>query len=258
MNHQFIPNRKGQRIAVITEAVDHSRGLVFVMHGLGGFKEQPHIETMAQAFREKGFSVVRFDATNSFGESDGNYEDATTTNYYQDLEDVLMWSKKQTWFQMPFILVGHSLGAMSVMLYAEKFPEQVQALAPISAVASGELSFEAHSPEMLAEWERTGWRITESVSRPGTVKKLKWSHMEDRLKYSVLEKIDQLTMPVLLIVGEFDSSTPLEHQELIYDALPGEKELHIIEDAEHTFREPKHLAELKRIFSAWIDFIAPA
>ena len=28
------------------------------MHGLSGFKEQPHIEAFAQAFKDKGFTVV--------------------------------------------------------------------------------------------------------------------------------------------------------------------------------------------------------
>jgi hypothetical protein len=36
---------------------------------------------------------VLFDTTHSFGESGGNYEDATTTQYYQDLEDVISWAK---------------------------------------------------------------------------------------------------------------------------------------------------------------------
>lgn len=68
------------------------QGLAFVMHGLGGFKEQPHLQVMAKAFLANGYTVVRFDTTNTFGESDGRYEDATTTNYYEDLEAVIAWA----------------------------------------------------------------------------------------------------------------------------------------------------------------------
>src|SRR5260221_6400320 len=99
MDKVFIKNRKGQKIAVIVEQPNgQTKGLAFVMHGLGGFKEQPHIQVMAEAFLDNGYRVVRFDATNSFGESEGKYEDATTTNYYEDLEDVINWSKKQSWY----------------------------------------------------------------------------------------------------------------------------------------------------------------
>jgi AICAR transformylase/IMP cyclohydrolase PurH len=92
MEKLFIKNRKKQRIAVIVELNSQQKGLAFVMHGLSGFKEQPHVITVAEAFFERGFTIVRFDTTNTIGESDGKYEDATLTNYYQDLEDVIGWA----------------------------------------------------------------------------------------------------------------------------------------------------------------------
>ncbi|MBM3245414.1 MAG: alpha/beta hydrolase, partial [Candidatus Omnitrophica bacterium] len=112
MEKLFIKNRKDQNIAVIIDKTENQKGLAFVMHGLSGFKEQPHIETFASAFKEKEFTVVRFDTTNTLGASDGDLVDATLTNYYKDLEDVIKWSKSQGWYQEPFILSGHSLGAI--------------------------------------------------------------------------------------------------------------------------------------------------
>lgn len=256
MEKLTIQNRKGQKVVVLVERAENQKGLAFVMHGLGGFKEQPHIGTFAHAFLEKGFTAVRFDTTNTFGESDGAYEDATTTNYYEDLEDVIAWAGTQEWYQEPFALAGHSLGGISTALYAEKHPEKVQALAPISTVVSGELSLQTDKYKTVAaEWERTGWREEESVSEPGRIKRLKWSHVIDRLKYDLLPNVAKLTMPVILIVGSDDDSTPPEHQKLLFDALPGKKEMHIIQGAPHTFRDPKHLAEIQEIFLKWINTI---
>src|SRR5437667_2029568 len=116
------------------------KGLAFVMHGLGGTKDEAHIKIFAEAFKEKGFTVVRFDTTNTFGESAGTYEDATVTNYYEDLEDIITWAKSQAWYQEPFYLIGHSLGGISTTLYAEKYPKEIKGLAPISTVVSGTLS----------------------------------------------------------------------------------------------------------------------
>src|SRR3989338_5280761 len=126
MPKEFIKNRKGQKIAVLVERPENLKGLAFVMHGLGGFKEQPHIRAIAEAFLESGYTVIRFDTTNTFGESEGNYEDATTTNYYEDLEDVIEWSKNQLWYKEPFALGGHNLGGICSALYAEKYPEKVK------------------------------------------------------------------------------------------------------------------------------------
>lgn len=255
MRKEFIQNRKNQKIAVIVEPSSQHKGLVFVMHGLGGFKEQPQIEAFTEVFSKKGYTVVRFDTTNTLGESDGKYENATVTNYYEDLEDVISWAKSQKWYQEPFILVGHSLGGLCVALYAQKYPKKVKALAPISAVISGKLSIEAHPKEEIEKWQKTGWRVSISKSRPGVIKRLPWSHMEDRLKYDLLKDADKLKMPVLLIVGDNDKVTPVEHQRLFYEKLPGPKELHIIEGAEHTFRETKHLKEIQQIISHWITSI---
>ncbi|MDP4007394.1 MAG: alpha/beta fold hydrolase [bacterium] len=249
----FIKNRRGQRIAVLVEESEDSKGLAFVMHGLGGFKEQPHIETYAGVFLANGYTVVRFDTANTFGESEGDYQDATTTNYYEDLEDVISWAGQQPWYQEPFCLAGHSLGSLCVVLYAENHPEKVRALVPTSTVVSGRLSAETRKyQEILEDWRRTGWREEASTSIPGLVKRLKWTEMEDRLKYDLLLGAHKLTMPVLLVVGSKDDGTPPEHQRLLYEKLPGKRELHIIEGAEHTFREKAHLEEIRGIFDSWI------
>ncbi|MBN2566526.1 alpha/beta fold hydrolase [Candidatus Woesearchaeota archaeon] len=247
-----IMNRDGRRIAVVIERSTPQNGLAFVMHGLGGFKEQPHVRAFCESFLESGFTVVSFDACCTLGESGGRYEDATITNYHADLEDVIAWAKGQRWYQEPFWLCGHSLGGISVILYAEEHPEKVAALAPISTVVSGKLSLEHHTKEGLEEWERTGWLEKPSTSKPGIMKRLPWSHLQDRLLYDILPEAGRLTMPVLLIVGEKDESTPPRHQRLLYDALPGKRELHIIKGAPHTFREPRHIAEVKKIFKDWI------
>lgn len=252
----FIKNRRGQKISVLREQPEAPSGLVFIMHGLGGFKEQPHIQTYAEVFLSNGYAVMRFDTTNSIGESDGAYEDATVTNYYEDLEDVIEWSKKQPWYREPFVLAGHSLGGLCTALYAQNYPERVKAVAPTSTVVSGKLSMETQAYRNdVEEWKRTGWLAQQSASKPGTTKRLKWSHMEDRLRYDLLSNVARLTMPVLLLVGENDDATPPKHQRILYEHLPGPKELRVIGGASHTFREKSHLEEIRLIFDRWIKSV---
>lgn len=254
MDKLAIKNRKGQNIVVLVEKTQDAKGLAFVMHGLSGNKEQRHIAVFAQAFKEKGYTVVRFDTTNTYGESDGKYEDATFTNYYEDLEDVITWAKKQNWYQEPFCLAGHSFGGMAVIFYAEKYPNEIKALAPISSTISGKLSESSVKyKKIIADWKRTGWKEEKSDKVSGGVKRLTCSHMVDRLQYDMLPNAHELTMPVLIIVGEKDDGTPPEHQQMLYEKLPGKKEIHIIKDAHHTFVAPNHLKEIKQIFLKWID-----
>lgn len=254
MEKIFIKNRNNQNLALVIDKVEDPKGLAFIMHGLGGFKEQPHIQTFARAFKDSGYTAVLFDTTNTFGESEGNYENATVTNYYQDLEDVIRWAKEQDFYQEPFFLTGHSCGGISVALYAEAYPNEIKGLAPIATVVSGKLSLETpKNIELIKDWKESGWRVTESKSLPGVVKRLKWSHMEDRLRYDLLENVNALTMPVLMIVGDKDENTPLEHQQILFDKLPGPKEFHIVEGAEHNFRDQAYLNEIKSIMTNWIQ-----
>lgn len=254
MKKIFIKNRKGQKLAVIIEKPKNPKGLAFVMHGLGGFKEQDHIKIISDAFLAKDFTAIRFDTANTLGESEGKYEDATVTNYLEDLEDVIKWSKDQEWYIEPFALAGHSLGGICTSLFAQKNSDKVLIIAPTSTVVSGQLSTETSSHKATdEEWKRTGWMIRESASKPGVMKRLPWSHMEDRLKHDLLPDVGSMTMPTLLVVGGEDMGTPLKHQQILFDALPGQKELHVIEGSGHTFREPEHLEQLRNIFDKWLE-----
>ncbi|KYK26471.1 hypothetical protein AYK26_04950 [Euryarchaeota archaeon SM23-78] len=250
-----IKNRKGQNIVVLVELIKKAKGLAFVMHGLGGFKEEKHIKTFAQAFKDKDYSVVRFDTTNAFGESDGNYKDATTTNYYEDLVDVINWAKTQIWFMKPFCLVGHSLGGLCVTLYAENHPAEVKALAPISTAISRKLLEQRFSKKELKDWKKNGWKNIKSAIRTGMIKRLKWDFMDDLSKHESLEKVHRLKMPVLMIVGQKDVWERPKFQKMLFDKIPRKKEMHIIKGAPHTFVNKRHLNQIKKIFLEWINKI---
>lgn len=253
MQKIFIKNRAGKKICVLLQIKKRPKGLVFIMHGLGAYKTQPQINTFAKSFNKAGYSIVRFDTGNSFGESYGKYEDATTTQYFHDLEDVMRWSKKQKWFFKPYVMVGHSLGAGCVALYTTKHPREVKALAPISTVVSGKLSMYKYSKQFLHQWKTEGYR--EEISHSGKLKRLKWNHIVDRLKYDLLPRAKKLTMPVLMMVSNNDIRTPFKHQKLLYSKLPGRKELHIIKAAEHTFRTKAEFRQIEKIFDKWIQKI---
>ena len=251
-----IKNRDGKEIAVIVDGENNTRGLAFVMHGLGGWKEDDVATARARAFFENGFTVVRFDTRHTYGESEGAYEDASTTNYYEDLEDVIDWARTEPWYRQPFVLSGHSLGGLCVVQYAENHPQEIQALALVAPVVSGTLHMESkqrRKPEELAEWEHTGWKGEPSLSKPGLIKRIPWSYAIDMRKYDTLARADTLTMPVLFIVGEKDTITPAENTQKLFDLLPGPKEFRMVKDGTHVFRNSAHLAEIKGILSKWID-----
>jgi len=250
-----ITNRHKEDLVVVTEDQPNAKGLVFVMHGFGGFKEQDQIRIMADTFLSAGYSVVTFDTTDSAGESGGSISKASATKNYQDLEDVIKWAGEQSWYQEPFIMAGHSLAGLCILLYTIKYQDKVKAIAPISTVISGRHLL--NSPDInriKGAWEETKWYITESNSKPGFIKKIPWSFMIDMQKYNVLDNADEIKIPVLMAVGEHDPTTTIDNQKLLYNKLSAkDKELHVIKGAYHTFRKPEHLEALRKFFETWIN-----
>lgn len=244
----FVHNRAQERVCVVVKKHEASRGTAVVLHGLGATKDQQMIVAAAQVFFEHGYTTLRFDATNTFGESDGDIEKATLTKHYEDLEDVLAWLQQQPWYVQPLTLVGHSMGGYAVARYAELYPERVAQILPISPVVSGALTLEAHiahDPAYIEAWRTTGWQEDSSVSTPGRVRRIPWSHMEDRLQHSLLPDAHKLTMPVTIIVGAADTVTTAAHMQLLYDAIPTPaKQLVVIPECGHVFRSHEHCALL--------------
>ena len=252
-----IKNRYGLKIVGEIRRPENPSGLVFVLHGLGGYKEQQNTVTVVDTFFTNNYIVINFDATNSVGESEGKYENATMQLHYEDLVDVISWGKNQDWYNEPFVLAGHSLGGYAVAKYSEDYPNEVKAVFPFALVVSGELSYEAnkkYNSDSLGVWEKTGWREEFSNSKPGLLKRLPWSHMQERFKHDLIPLAHNITMPVLFVVGENDKSCPPDQEKMLYDALPGNtnNEFHVVHGASHTFRNQIDLDNLKEILDNWI------
>lgn len=254
MQQLFITNTANQKIAVQYSIHPQSRGVAVLMHGIWSSKDSPLLQELANSVWNQSFSTISFDARHSMGSSDGDYADATTTSFYEDLQTVISRAKTQSWFQEPFSLIGHSMGALCCGLYAQNFPMQVERLILISSVINRDLSKFRYSPEVLQQ-RKESWSYSLNPHDP---KPLKRSFIQDRMQYDLLSKINNLDMPSLVIVGDQDNRTPLNSQHILFNALPSkEKQLAIIPGARHNIKHPEHLSHLSHIISTRISNLQP-
>jgi len=255
MKKLFIKNRKGMRMVVVIEEIKDQKGLVFLMHGISGFKEHPLLEETAKIFNKSGFTAVKFDTTNSIGESDGKMEDGTIAGYYEDLEDITEWSKTQKWYQEPFSLVGHSWGGYCIANYATNNQNKIKNLILFSSVVSGKLYQENDDIRpVLKEWKEKGIRIWESSSSPGVIKRLKYTFIEDGLNYDLLKIVDKIKCPVLMIAGNKDRTVHMEYQKMLFDKINSQKQFYIIKDGDHNLKGKENSQELFDVINNWIVF----
>ncbi|MFA5270464.1 MAG: alpha/beta fold hydrolase [Patescibacteria group bacterium] len=253
-----IENRLGADLVVVVDKVPEAIGVAVVAHGLGGNKDGTDIVAIAETMRDHGLTTVRYDASNAKGESGGYLSDAKATTYVNDLVDVLDWAKQQAWFKPPLILAGHSLGATASALYAERHPDEVSGLILISGVVSGTINLQAAPQRSSEGWERMWQEIKSSFDGQQSSDQVNWlPFFIDLLQFNILNDADKLTMPVLIVAGENDELAPVIHQQKFYDALPGSKELQIIANAGHVFRQDPELSTLKQVINQWLDVLLP-
>jgi len=232
-----IKNRLGLNLMVQIDARGDATKLAFVAHGQKGSKDQPHITAFAEAFLKNDYRVVRFDGTHAAGESDGDVIDVTYDSYVHDLEDVIDWARQQKWFQSPFALCGHSMGAQSTAWYAEHHPDEISLLAPMAPVINYSLHITTMPPDEVIAWKDRGYSESASKSRPGVVFKIGWQCEESLKRFDLLPGASNLTMPILNIVGEKDQPCPVAHQKIFMDAAASSsKQLVVMPGLEHSYR----------------------
>ncbi len=253
MQKLFIKNRKNRDISLLIKRADNPRGLAFVLHGSGGVKENDPMKTFARVFSDNDYNVLSFDATNTFGESYGDFNDLTFSSFYEDLEDVIEWSKQENFYLKPFIISGYSLGGMCSLHFAQNYPKLVKALALISTVFDGELFIKKYSEEELLDWKKTGTKTW--ISKHGYEKKLKYSYIESLKKADVFSGVNKMKIPIILLCGDLDETTPLDSQKLLFETISSDKEMHIIKGAGHSFHNSEYSSEIYNNLNKWIKKI---
>lgn len=255
MEKLILQNRKNQKIVGLLEKPETEiKGTCVVQHGLARNKECPTVLAMTKAFLESGFQTFRFDSTNTFGESDGEYEKSTLGLHSEDLEDITKWVQEQKWYQGPLALTGHSNGGYAVIRYAQEYPDEISIVVPVGPVVSGRLFFEEQAkkqPELLKRWKEEGF-LTEK--HYGNTYKKPWTRVEEFVTHDLFPCAEKITMPILFVVGSNDAVCLPEHIRMLFDTIPkGSKTLEVIDSPSHFFTAIQEQTVLTEVIKNWLD-----
>ncbi len=205
-----VPRKGGGMIDVYVEASTFRAGVALLLHSLSGVKESPVMDTIAEYYRARGYTVVRFDAYHGMG-GEGPYAAFSVAEYLADLESVVAWATEQVWWQEPRALGGHSLGGLVAAEYAAAHPDLWDELLLVAPTVSG-ASYAAaleHTPDLLQAWRERGVR---EVHHPLTDApyELPYSFVEDTKQYDLVAIASSLRLPVRVVVGTDDHVAPAE------------------------------------------------
>ena len=231
--------------------------LVYEIHGAGdpivlahGFSASRALFRSQVQILSKEYQVIVYDQR-GHGESDKPEGEYSPFVFAADLDALLEKLRiKRT------VVLGHSMGSMMAQVFALTYPERLRGLILYGAVSNmkplgnvcgpwaqdaikeiEEKGFRTHLRSLIPYWfsSKTDRRRIESwlheafFEIPAYVAKGVW---KGNMKFDVVDRLEEIKAPTLIIVGGDDCRTPVENSELLNRKIPNAS-LKIIRDAAH-------------------------
>ncbi len=209
---------------------------LILIHGAGGSSATWFMQLKGLA---RKFHVIAPDL-NGHGKTPDCHEDDTLSAYLRDIDEVV--SK----FDEP-IVGGHSMGGALTQLYLLKHPENIERVILIGTGARlrcAPFIFDLLDNDFEGYVEAVGeYMFSESTSQ----ELIEASQVEVRKcspsvikrdfsvcnEFDVMDEVEKIDVPTLLVVGEDDVMTPLKYSEYLHDKIPN-SELVVVPNAGHS------------------------
>jgi pimeloyl-ACP methyl ester carboxylesterase len=162
------------------------------------------------------------------------------------------------------ILGGHSLGGGIAQLYALTYPRDLKGLMLIGTGARLRVLPETLSTLRNLIGNDSAWRkFIEAAPQPAdpvllSIRETRYKigpavMLNDLLccdKFDIMERVHEIKLPTLIIVGTQDVSTPVKYSQYLQNKIAGSK-LVIIEGATHNIMIDKS-SEVNQAIAAWL------
>ncbi len=164
------------------------------------------------------------------------------------------------------VICGHSMGGAISMLYALRYPEEVKGLILLGTGARlrvhpdfmqlGRNSVDDHSTwleNQMAYYPGVAQDMVQSLRRRS--KEIGPSvELNDLMacdKFDVMDEIQNINLPTLVICGEQDTMTPVKYADYLFENIPGAKKV-IVPGASHFVQLQKY----KQVNASIEEFVA--
>ncbi|RNC87684.1 MAG: alpha/beta fold hydrolase [Winogradskyella sp.] len=222
-----IENRKGLLLNAILELPANQKPNYYAIfaHCFTCSSSLSAVRHISRALTKEGFAVLRFDFT-GLGKSEGDFADSHFSANVEDLLDVHSYMSEN--FDIPTLLVGHSLGGAAVLVAASKL-KAVKAVATIGAPAHVDhvKHHFSHGIEAVKEKGEV------EINIGGRPFKINRDFVEAFDKTDLPEVIKQLRKPLLVMHSPTDRIVGIENAKIIYKNAMHPKSFVSLDDADH-------------------------
>jgi len=250
MERQVVFENSGQKLYGMLHLPDGvaKPGVVAFFHGFTGTKIEPHriFVKMARELMTHGIAALRFDFRGS-GESEGDFVDMTVEGEISDALKSLDFLQDQPELDRHRIgVLGLSLGGLVAACVAGR-EARVKSLALWAALGLVEevtLWDEEYQEAAQQQLTERGF-----IDREGNL--MGAAFIEGLSRIRPLEELAGYQGPALIIHGTEDEALDLRNALAYQKGIPGRKELHLVEGADHTFDSHEWEREVIEVTRDW-------
>ena len=171
-------------------------------------------------------------------------KDYSISEYLENITQVINSVKKTYSNLKKIILVVHSIGGMVAIIYASMHKE----ISGVVSIMPPQTYFREENSKRDAEWAKEKYRLSERHLPWDETKVIQfnvpYSFAEDAKKYSALESVSKVKVPLFLIAGGQDTLIPPESIKEIYNKANQPKEFILLKEVGHDFRKNKKETEI--------------
>jgi hypothetical protein len=220
---ETLTNSSGERLDFAFHAGHADRAELLVLgHGVTGHKDRPFLVEMAEGWSALGLNVLRLSWSGN-GESEGEFAASNITKEVADL-DAVLGTLTAAGFKVCYI--GHSMGAAVGVKRAAQ-DERIRWLVSLAGIVHTAAFAESAFGHLVP-----GEGLM--LDKPGKV--LPAAYMADlRGIGSVIDEVDRITVPWLLVHGTADPLVPLQDSRDARARASGDTTLVELEGADHLF-----------------------
>ena len=244
-----IKNEQNESLYVEVDGLENIvyHKLAIMQHGLASNMNHQAVRAVKKAFLANNYVVISFDDRYSLGKGNNEVEKVSLETFAQDLNTVTDWAKKQSFYQEPFALAGHSLGGASVLLFSAKNPQKVNILIPVTPVISGRLwekSCMENLKDFCRNWQQKGfYEYTDPQNHKTAI--ISYKVITDSLNYNAFALAPKIKAETLLIAAENDIViNPEDVQKLSASLQFGNSA--VIKSSGHNFEDKQNQNDLYR------------
>ncbi|MHA2025125.1 MAG: alpha/beta fold hydrolase [Candidatus Thorarchaeota archaeon] len=236
------------------ESGDSDKKTLIFVHGAGGSSATWFMQLRGLS---NDFHIVAIEL-NGHGKSPDRDEQDISDSYLHDIHGVV--SK----FDKP-ILAGHSMGGALTQLYALNHPENLSGIILVGTGARLRVSpvvFDMLDNDFEGYIRALGHFMFHDDTSKDMIEASKLEvrkcpahviHRDYDLcnKFDIMEKVSQIKIPTLILVGEEDSMTPVKYSKYLHDRIEGSI-LHVIGTAAHSVMLEQS-SSFNRLIVDWVN-----